>query len=506
VSPRASLREGAAGLAGALDLWERRIALAGWTDLIKLVAVLVAVGVVTAGIGVYPLGFLVMIAPLGLLAFRNSRVACVLVAMLSPFVSISAVDVGFHFLPVYVLIACGVAGALLRREWRGVQLHPVDFALAGFAVLAIIISTATFGTAPSSTVLGATGVNSPGLRSPAQLAALLLMMGLYVLFRLGIREREAIAAPVRGLLVTFVFAAAYGLYQGLARSLGLPFGYVNERRSIDEALPQGGGHAPIRINSTLPEASPFASFAFIALVVGAAVLLVRDVKFMRRPAAIGLTALALVILLVTLSKAAILAALITLPLLLTLRRRSVSAVRFRLLVAAAGAALLLLTLGAIALRTPDALSNPTNLAAGERYVRVGYWETSLNIAAAHPLGVGVGNYTFYYPRYAPLSAKYEYFPVVADSHSWYLEALAETGVLGGICFALFAFSLPIAVLRRSEQDGEQRHIIRALAVAWLAVALMHLTYSYFYYPFEWVLAGLVAVALSLRRREASAAR
>src|SRR3954451_2383492 len=307
-----SARDGARRLGGMLELLEQRIELAGWIDLTKLVAALVAVGVVSAAAGLYLFGFLLAIAPLGLLAFRNSRVACVLVALTSPLVSIGAVDVGFHLLPVDVLIACGLAGAVLRREWRGVRIHPVDFALAGFALFAVIVSAATFETAPEATVVGATGVNGPDLRSPAQLAALLLMMGVYVLFRLGIREREAIAAPVRGLVVSFAFAAVSGLYQFLARATGLPFAYVNDRRTLEEVLPQAGARLPIRINSTLPEASPFASFAFIVLALGAALLLVRDWKFMRRPAARGLTLLALAILVITLSKAAIIACVLTL--------------------------------------------------------------------------------------------------------------------------------------------------------------------------------------------------
>lgn len=494
-----SLRERASKVAAALEILERRIELAGWIDLGKLVGVLTIAGAVTAAAGLYPVGFALAIGPLGLLAFRNSRVACVLVATTSPLVSVGAVDVGFHLLPVYVLIASGLAGALLRREWRGVRLHRVDFALAGFAGVAVLVSVATLGTTPTATVVGATGVNSPDLRSPAQLAALLLMIGLYALFRLGIRDREAVAAPVRALLVAFVFSAVYGIYQGLAREFGLPFAYVNDRRTLADVLPQAGGTLRIRINGTLPEASPFASFAFIALAVSAAVLLVGERRFMRRSAAIGLSALGLLILLATLSKAAIGACLITLPLLLTLRGRARSVIRRRLMIALTGVCLALLTLGAIAVRQPGALSHPTSLAAGERYVRVGYWEAALNIAAAHPLGVGVGNYTFYYPRYAPVSPKYEFYPVVADSHSWYLEALAETGILGGICFALFALGLPFFALRHGTRDGEQRHLVRALAISWLAIALMHITYSYFYYPFEWVLASLLAVALSLRR-------
>jgi O-antigen ligase len=135
-------------------------------------------------------------------------------------------------------------------------------------------------------------------------------------------------------------------------------------------------------------------------------------------------------------------------------------------------------------------------------VRVGYWDASLNIASVHPLGVGVGNYTFYYPRYAPISGRYEFYPGVADSHSWYLDALAETGFLGAALLVVFAFGLPIAALRRRAADGDDHHLVRALAISWLAVAIMHLSYSYFYYPFEWVLAGLVGSAIALRRSSA----
>jgi O-antigen ligase len=128
----------------------------------------------------------------------------------------------------------------------------------------------------------------------------------------------------------------------------------------------------------------------------------------------------------------------------------------------------------------------------ETYIRVGYWIAAIQTAAHHPLGVGVGNFPFYYPQFAPLSVKYEYFSRIADAHNLFLEAAAETGIVGGLLFLGFVVGLLGRGVRlAAKAEPALRAVFLGLAAAYATGALMHLTYSYFYYPFEWVLAGLL---------------
>jgi O-antigen ligase len=155
------------------------------------------------------------------------------------------------------------------------------------------------------------------------------------------------------------------------------------------------------------------------------------------------------------------------------------------------------------------MTAPADAIASERYVRVGYWLTAIDVSAAHPLGVGTGNFAFYYPHYASISPEYEFYARITDAHNWFLEAYAETGILGGSAFLAFTLTLVAAGIsagRRMATD-EWGPSLTALTVAFVIFCLMHLTYSFFYYPFEWVVAGLIAARVAAARREApSAAR
>lgn len=482
------LRRGAAAL-------EQAVRTAGWRELTAITAALTGLGVLSGVLGIYRLFFLVAIGPAATIALRHTTAACVLVSLTSPLVAVGAVDLGFHLAPCYLLIIAGLIGAAVRREWRGLRWHATDVFATGFGVVAATVTLGTLGTAPLTTVVGATGANGRLLRSPAQFAALMLMLGLYALMRMGIRDRSALHAVVRGLLVSFLFVALYTAYQLVARLGGLPYAYVNDRRSLNQ-LPLGRV-AYVRVNGTLPEASPLAQFSFVATTCGAATLLgARTHKsLLGTRLAATLLALGLGILVASLSKAAIAAAAIVIPIVIVRSRKWQASER--LLAGLALATTAAVVVGGLALRDPSILRHPNALIRSESYLREGYWSAAVNIAKAHPLGVGVGDYTFYYPRFAPISGGYEFFPGVADAHSWYLEALAETGILGGALFVAFVLAVAVEGVRGAGFARDDREIIIGLGAAWTAGALMHLTYSFFYYPFEWVIAGVIGAASSV---------
>jgi hypothetical protein len=469
-----------------------RVGQAEWRLLVALTTVLVVLGSLAGLAGHYrPVG-VVLIAVASVVALLDLRAACVLVALTSPVVSLASIDVGFHLLPSYVILAAGVLGVLARREWRRIKLIRADYLLLGFIAVAVIVTLATYGTAPNTTVLGAVGQNSPHLRGFAQLAAIGTMVAVYFLFRAG--GREVVEASVRALLVAGGFVAMYAVYQAIGQQLHLPYTYVNERRTVAEL---GQGLDYIRVNSSLPEASPLAQFMAIPLFLGAAWSLpwLRRPGWVRRLAAAGFALGAMLVIGLSLSKAGIVAVGLCAALLLFLTLRRLSRRRRLVLIAVTCLVVLGAGLVAVALRGP--IGNPSNVLASERYVRLGYWDSAVQIAESHPFGVGVGNFPFWYPLYAPLRGGVEYAPYVADAHSTVLDALAETGFLGGALYLLFPVVLIVLGARRSRRvDGPERALLAGLTTAYAAGALMHLTYSYAYFPFEWVLAGCVGAMVA----------
>jgi hypothetical protein len=470
--------------------------LGSWRALFGIASVLTAGGVVAARLGVYEAGFVALVLPLALIALNNASRACVLIALTSPVVALGAVDVGFHLLPAYPLIAAGFLGTVWRRGWRGCRPTAADVLLIGFAVLASAITVANIGLIPNSTVLNAVGANGPRLRPFAQLLALLAMACLYLLFRTGIRTRAEFGSVLRALLVAAAFVGAYLVYQVVGRRLGLPFTFVNQRRAVG-TLPTNLTY--IRPNSTLPEASALAQFAIIPLFLGAGWASSRPLPRWLPPQApllIGLAGATAVV--ATLSKIGLIATAVWLPLLLlrTARRRR----RSWVFAVAVLAALVAAVGGVMAARAASQSITGTALIANERYVRTGYWIAAARMSADHPLGVGVGNFPFYYPEYAPLSLRYEYLSELADAHNLFLEAAAETGLVGGMLLLAFVVTVVVQGLLsagRAPQNDDLPTTGTALAFAFAAGATMHLTYSYVYYPFEWVVAGLVATLPSL---------
>jgi O-antigen ligase len=68
--------------------------------------------------------------------------------------------------------------------------------------------------------------------------------------------------------------------------------------------------------------------------------------------------------------------------------------------------------------------DPENYALVER---LAHWQAAVNMATEHPyLGVGFGNYEVAYPSYRLLNWK---FPL-GHAHNYYLNVLAETGIIG----------------------------------------------------------------------------
>ncbi|MGW8318877.1 MAG: O-antigen ligase family protein [Candidatus Promineifilaceae bacterium] len=104
--------------------------------------------------------------------------------------------------------------------------------------------------------------------------------------------------------------------------------------------------------------------------------------------------------------------------------------------------------------------------------RLAHWQAAVGMAEQNPwLGVGFGNYEPAYPDYGLINWP---FPL-GHAHNYYLNILAETGVLGLVAYLLFwlvVFIQAIFLLRRL--DWPDRGIALGLLVAWAALAAHHL--------------------------------
>jgi putative inorganic carbon (HCO3(-)) transporter len=104
--------------------------------------------------------------------------------------------------------------------------------------------------------------------------------------------------------------------------------------------------------------------------------------------------------------------------------------------------------------------------------RLAHWQAALGMAQDQPwLGVGFGNYEPAYADYALLNWPYP----LGHAHNYYLNLLAETGLVGLLAYVglwTAVFWQTIRVIRRS--DGWQRGVALGLFGVWTALTVHHL--------------------------------
>ena len=113
--------------------------------------------------------------------------------------------------------------------------------------------------------------------------------------------------------------------------------------------------------------------------------------------------------------------------------------------------------------------NDTNYSVLER---LAFWQTAVRMAEAEPwLGVGFGNYTAVYDKYALIN----WTTPLGHAHNYYLNQLAETGFIGLLAYLL----LWLIILWHNVQLGQRlpwptRGLALGLLAAWMALAVHQL--------------------------------
>jgi O-antigen ligase len=114
--------------------------------------------------------------------------------------------------------------------------------------------------------------------------------------------------------------------------------------------------------------------------------------------------------------------------------------------------------------------NPENYAVIER---LAHWQAAVDMATAHPwLGVGLGGYEIAYAEYRLINWK---FPL-GHAHNYYLNVLAETGIIGLAAYVVFVTSLVWSSWRaRQHPDPSARLIAIGSLATWAYVSVHSLT-------------------------------
>ncbi len=153
-----------------------------------------------------------------------------------------------------------------------------------------------------------------------------------------------------------------------------------------------------------------------------------------------------------------------------------------------------------------------NLAGYLNYIgfapRLIYSQTAVNIFQAYPImGVGLGNYAFYFEEmlpYRPIALVPEVLHVVTQmsgrirlitAKNFFLRLLAETGMVGTVVFLSFIIAnLGSALFLRLSPRREPRFWGSAGLIGLIALGLSTLTFDSFAFPNMWVLLGLITAA------------
>jgi probable O-glycosylation ligase (exosortase A-associated) len=114
--------------------------------------------------------------------------------------------------------------------------------------------------------------------------------------------------------------------------------------------------------------------------------------------------------------------------------------------------------------TTEAADTESDPGAGRLY----FWQVAINMAAAHPLGVGVRNFDSTYDAFDATDGKWGRGRSV---HSAHFQVLAELGYLGALLWTwlfLYAFRVVLRVKKRSQTPGlspSDRRFMATLAPA-----------------------------------------
>lgn len=277
----------------------------------------------------------------------------------------------------------------------------------------------------------------------------------------------------------------------------------------------GPGGEDLRVYGTFAQPNPFGGFLNFGLLLALALALLGG-DFRERFLALGAGVLLLGAQALAGSRGALLGLLVALIVMGTVGWR-----RERLVAIIAAVSIPLIAMGWLTnlvpmqvqqvtlgqLRISDALNGTVTSANFSTVERLAHWIAGLRMFAAHPiLGVGAGNYDAAYAGYALA----DWPDALGHAHNYYINAAAETGILGFVAFlALTVATLYLGwyVVRHTRLSGalpsSQRAIALGLFGAVVALAVHNLTDDLFVHAMELQFALTFGCLIALLRMNAA---
>lgn len=113
--------------------------------------------------------------------------------------------------------------------------------------------------------------------------------------------------------------------------------------------------------------------------------------------------------------------------------------------------------------------------------RLSIWGTAMNMFTAHPIaGVGFSRFNFFFTDYFQVTAGFEHYASVAqvNAHSFYLQTLAEQGVMGAALWVVFVGFAVSGLRQKWMAKNDQAQLLAAASfglviVCWLFLAIFN---------------------------------
>ncbi|NIO15999.1 MAG: hypothetical protein GTN70_03200 [Deltaproteobacteria bacterium] len=135
-----------------------------------------------------------------------------------------------------------------------------------------------------------------------------------------------------------------------------------------------------------------------------------------------------------------------------------------------------------------------------RYSRLSIYDAGLRVVSDHPLGVGLGNFKYYYDQYeSPVAGAVSLYGKKARTlHNEHLQVLVEQGVIGLILYLGFVISLLLKIIFPPRSVP---HPLRAITFGAGASFLVHASVDSLYHTFALPLVMLAIVGLYIGEAE-----
>lgn len=438
-------------------------------------------------------GLIFIVSLLLLIAFiKNTKLLFYMFIISLPFTgtgwSFRMGETGFFFQMSYfffILVSISFFFNKLRTKDYSFSITHIDLPLFSFLIVAAVSVFQTTYISNTPLILYDAFRNYPWIRGFLGVMFLVFMFGIYYITVNIVSERGMFKNTLIVFMITAVIASSYGLagfLYTLITSLHLPV-------SIDPLISSG-----LRIRSVFNEPLFFGNY-ILSIIPVFYCLLISKTEYLNKYLLVVASSILTISLVLTESKGAWLAYLLFMFLFVIIYRKNI----FKSLARISFVAFLLLIL--ILLVCPilfsssinEKINEVTNTLIWSSRIRMWSMQYAWEGFKQHPLlGIGYSNYIFYsgYRVYYILYGGVMNFPEV---NNYPLKILTEMGLIGFIVLIwLFVKTIKSAATSITyEKDKAKKTMITGYLLAFIAVSIQLLFFSYINLAYMWVMLAMM---------------